>query len=121
MKMQRVTSPNLKEPAPGTWSNCRVYGNQVFVAGMTASSIQQKMLRSFDGRIPDSNLVKRIVRHRRRERNTGQLLFPMCAPAKVQSVENQTGLSQLKARYGKLLLPLQSFKPGWRNWQTHGT
>ena len=38
MKMQRVTSPHLKEPAPGTWSNCRVYGNQVFVAGMTASS-----------------------------------------------------------------------------------
>src|SRR4029450_13998495 len=38
MKMQRVTSPQLKEPAPGTWSNCRVYGNQVFVAGMTASS-----------------------------------------------------------------------------------
>ena len=38
MKMQRVSSPHLKEPAPGTWSNCRVYGNQVFVAGMTASS-----------------------------------------------------------------------------------
>jgi len=38
MKMQRVTSPHVKEPAPGTWSNCRVYGNQVFVAGMTASS-----------------------------------------------------------------------------------
>jgi 2-iminobutanoate/2-iminopropanoate deaminase len=38
MKMQRVTSPQVKEPAPGTWSNCRVYGNQVFVAGMTASA-----------------------------------------------------------------------------------
>ena len=36
MTMKRVISPNLKEPAPGTWSNCRVYGNQVFVAGMTA-------------------------------------------------------------------------------------
>ena len=36
MKMQRVTSPKLQEPAPGTWSNCRVYGNQFFVAGMTA-------------------------------------------------------------------------------------
>ncbi|HEV8584656.1 MAG TPA: RidA family protein [Methylomirabilota bacterium] len=36
MKMQRVTSPHVKEPAPGTWSNCRVYGNQVFIAGMTA-------------------------------------------------------------------------------------
>jgi 2-iminobutanoate/2-iminopropanoate deaminase len=38
MKMQRVTSPHVKEPAPGTWSNCRVYGHQVFVAGMTAST-----------------------------------------------------------------------------------
>jgi 2-iminobutanoate/2-iminopropanoate deaminase len=37
MKMQRVTSPKLAEPQPGTWSNCRVYGNQFFVAGMTAS------------------------------------------------------------------------------------
>ena len=36
-KMQRVTSPRVPEPAPGTWSNCRVYGNQFFVAGMTAS------------------------------------------------------------------------------------
>src|SRR5947208_16891684 len=36
MKMSRVTSPKVKEPAPGTWSNCRVYGNQFFVAGMTA-------------------------------------------------------------------------------------
>jgi hypothetical protein len=36
MKMQRVTSPHVTEAAPGTWSNCRVYGNQFFVAGMTA-------------------------------------------------------------------------------------
>ena len=36
MKIQRVSSPHLEEPAPGTWSNCRVYGNQVFIAGMTA-------------------------------------------------------------------------------------
>jgi enamine deaminase RidA (YjgF/YER057c/UK114 family) len=36
MKIRRVTSPHVKEPAPGTWSNCRVHGNQVFVAGMTA-------------------------------------------------------------------------------------
>jgi enamine deaminase RidA (YjgF/YER057c/UK114 family) len=36
MKMQRVTSAHVKEPAPETWSNCRIYGNQFFVAGMTA-------------------------------------------------------------------------------------
>jgi enamine deaminase RidA (YjgF/YER057c/UK114 family) len=35
MKMGRVTSPHVKEAAPQTWSNCRVYGNQVFIAGMT--------------------------------------------------------------------------------------
>jgi enamine deaminase RidA (YjgF/YER057c/UK114 family) len=35
MKLTRVTSPHVKEAAPGTWSNCRVYGNQVFIAGMT--------------------------------------------------------------------------------------
>lgn len=37
MTMARVTSPQVKEAAPGTWSNCRVHGNQVFVAGMTAN------------------------------------------------------------------------------------
>src|SRR5258706_15069019 len=36
MKMQRATSKHVSEPAAGTWSNCRVYGNQFFVAGMTA-------------------------------------------------------------------------------------
>jgi len=36
MKTQRVTSKDVPEPAAGTWSNCRVYGNQFFVAGMTA-------------------------------------------------------------------------------------
>ena len=33
MKIQRVTSPHLKEPPAGTWSNARVYGNQFFIAG----------------------------------------------------------------------------------------
>lgn len=36
MKLRRVTSPHVPEPAPGTWSNCRVHGNQVFIAGMVA-------------------------------------------------------------------------------------
>ena len=35
MTIARVTSPHVKEAAPGTWSNCRVHGNQVFIAGMT--------------------------------------------------------------------------------------
>ena len=37
MTMPRVTSPHVKEAPPGTWSNCRVHGKQVFIAGMTAN------------------------------------------------------------------------------------
>ena len=33
---RRITSPHVGEPPAGTWSNCLVVGNQVFVAGMTA-------------------------------------------------------------------------------------
>jgi enamine deaminase RidA (YjgF/YER057c/UK114 family) len=36
MTMPRVSSPHVKDPAPGTWSNCRLHGSQFFVAGMTA-------------------------------------------------------------------------------------
>jgi enamine deaminase RidA (YjgF/YER057c/UK114 family) len=44
MKIQRVTSPHVKEAPPGTWSNCRVHGNQIFVAGMTAGDGQGGVL-----------------------------------------------------------------------------
>ena len=33
---RRVISELVGEPPPKTWSNCRVVGNQVFIAGMTA-------------------------------------------------------------------------------------
>jgi enamine deaminase RidA (YjgF/YER057c/UK114 family) len=33
---RRITSPHVGEPPAGTWSNCLVVGNQVFIAGMTA-------------------------------------------------------------------------------------
>jgi enamine deaminase RidA (YjgF/YER057c/UK114 family) len=33
---RRVISPHVGEPPAGTWSNCLVVGNQVFIAGMTA-------------------------------------------------------------------------------------
>lgn len=33
---RRVISPHVGEPPAGTWSNCLVAGNQVFIAGMTA-------------------------------------------------------------------------------------
>jgi len=33
----RAISPNVTEPAPGTWSNCLVANGIAYVAGMTAS------------------------------------------------------------------------------------
>ena len=31
---QRVSSPQVQDPPPQTWSNCLVVGSQVFIAGM---------------------------------------------------------------------------------------
>lgn len=33
---RRIVSEHVGEPPAGTWSNCIVVGNQVFIAGMTA-------------------------------------------------------------------------------------
>jgi 2-iminobutanoate/2-iminopropanoate deaminase len=33
----RAISPNVSEPAPGTWSNCLVANGIAYIAGMTAS------------------------------------------------------------------------------------
>jgi enamine deaminase RidA (YjgF/YER057c/UK114 family) len=34
--MQTLHSPQVKEPAPRTWSNAKLVGRQFFVSGMTA-------------------------------------------------------------------------------------
>lgn len=36
MKLQRVLTNHVAEPAPGLWSNCMRVGNQVFIAGLVA-------------------------------------------------------------------------------------
>ena len=36
MKMKTLHAASVKEPAPRTWSNAKVCGNQFFVSGMTA-------------------------------------------------------------------------------------
>ena len=36
MKKQRISSPDVGEPPEGTWSNCLVVGEHVYIAGMTA-------------------------------------------------------------------------------------
>ena len=33
---KKISSPQVPDPPPQTWSNCLVVGNQVFVAGMVA-------------------------------------------------------------------------------------
>lgn len=40
MKIQRVISEHVKEPAPKTWSNCLVVDKQVFISGMTAHDLE---------------------------------------------------------------------------------
>lgn len=44
MQAQRVTSEHVREPKPGTWSNCKAYGNQVFISGMTAHDLEGKLI-----------------------------------------------------------------------------
>ncbi|MBK0419383.1 RidA family protein [Leucobacter sp. CSA1] len=36
MQKTRVTTEQVPEPAPGTWSNCLAIGELIFVSGMTA-------------------------------------------------------------------------------------
>lgn len=40
MKMKAVSSPHVREPRPQTWSNCKVYGNHVYISGMTAHDLE---------------------------------------------------------------------------------
>lgn len=37
MKMKTIRSPKVADAPPQTWSNCKVCGDQVFIAGMTGS------------------------------------------------------------------------------------
>lgn len=43
MSIQRITSPEVTEPAPGTWSNCLKVGDTVYIAGLTARDRQLKV------------------------------------------------------------------------------
>jgi enamine deaminase RidA (YjgF/YER057c/UK114 family) len=35
-RIERVTTDEVREPAPGLWSNCRRFQNQAFIAGLVA-------------------------------------------------------------------------------------
>ena len=39
-KIVRVTSPQVPEPAPGTWSNCLVVNGVAYLAGITAGGTE---------------------------------------------------------------------------------
>ena len=39
MPIKRITTPRVAEPAGNVYSNCLVVGDQVFLAGMTASGV----------------------------------------------------------------------------------
>jgi 2-iminobutanoate/2-iminopropanoate deaminase len=39
-KIQRIVSPEVAEPAPGTWSNCLVVNGVAYLAGMTAGGAE---------------------------------------------------------------------------------
>jgi enamine deaminase RidA (YjgF/YER057c/UK114 family) len=41
--MKTLHSPKVNEPAPRTWSNAKLVGNQFFVSGMTAHDGQGKV------------------------------------------------------------------------------
>lgn len=40
MKMERIKTDAVSEPADETWSNCKRIGNQFFVSGMTAHDLK---------------------------------------------------------------------------------
>ena len=42
MGIQRIVSPEVTEPAAGTWSNCLRVGETVYIAGLTARDKHQR-------------------------------------------------------------------------------
>ena len=44
MRKERITSPQVAEPAPGMWSNCLRVGDTVYVSGMTARAMDGETL-----------------------------------------------------------------------------
>ena len=43
-RIERVSSPHVAEPAPGTWSNCLVVNGVAYVAGMIARGNDGKIV-----------------------------------------------------------------------------
>ena len=56
MKMKTIHAATVKEPAPRTWSNAKVCGNQIFVSGMTAHDGQGRVEGDGDGSMYDQSM-----------------------------------------------------------------
>ncbi|WP_414444412.1 RidA family protein [Burkholderia sp. 22PA0106] len=61
MTIQRITSAEVTEPAPHTWSNCLKVGDTVYVAGLTARDKQLKPVGG--GEYEQSRLIFERIRH----------------------------------------------------------
>lgn len=59
--IQRITSPEVTEPAPGTWSNCLRVGDTVYVAGLTARDKDLKP--TGGGEYDQAKLIFERIRH----------------------------------------------------------
>lgn len=61
MTIQRITSPEVTEPAPGTWSNCLKVGDTVYVSGLTARDKNLKP--TGGGEYDQAKLIFERIRH----------------------------------------------------------
>jgi enamine deaminase RidA (YjgF/YER057c/UK114 family) len=43
-RIKRITTPQVAEPAPGTWSNCLVVNGVAYISGMTARGNDGKIV-----------------------------------------------------------------------------
>lgn len=61
MGIQRVISPEVTEPAAGTWSNCLRVGDMVYIAGLTARDKDQKAVGG--GEYEQAKLIFQRMKH----------------------------------------------------------
>lgn len=62
IRARRVSSPEVTEPPAGTWSNCRVVGDQVFLAGMTARAADFNTIQKLDA-YEQARIIFGKIRH----------------------------------------------------------
>ncbi len=61
-RMRRVISPEVAEPQPETWSNCKVIGDSVWISGMVSGYVNDRIAGG-DDMYEQSRLVFEKLRH----------------------------------------------------------